>query len=186
MLILQLLVFSIPAGIGAILHMLAVKYDLFPSLKIPIDMHQSYKGQRIFGNSKTWRGVILMVLFSIIGSYLLVYLLYIYPGLAAYNIIDFNEHSPVFYGCLFGLAYTLAELPNSFYKRRKGIDEGKRGHIINILVDQADSPIGCMVLLAPFCDISLMFFITGCFFYLLLHLFFNVLLYSIGIRKNPL
>jgi len=185
MLIFKLLIFSIPAGLAAILHMVAVKLDLFPALKMPLDAQHTYRGKRIFGQNKTWRGVVLMVVFSIAGTYFLQFLTGISPTIQSNNILDFNKNSAIFYGVLFGLAYTLGELPNSFIKRQKGIEEGKRGPFIHILIDQADSPIACLIVLWAFTRMDVNFFIAGCFFYLLLHLFFNVLLFLLGIRKNP-
>ena len=51
-------------------------------------------------------------------------------------------------GAICGVTYCVAELPNSFVKRRLGISPGeraiKRGHL-QYLVDQADSVAGCLI-----------------------------------------
>jgi hypothetical protein len=186
MLILKLLVFAIPVAFAAILHMIAIKVNFLSFLKIPLDFGRKYNGKRIFGNHKTIRGVILMMAFSVVGMLLLKYLVETYTSVSQLNIIDFNRYSVLFYGVLFGLGYTLAELPNSFYKRRANIEEGKRGNVLNILIDQFDSPFGCLLTLAPFTNMSLTFFVVGAFFYLFLHLFFNFALYILHLRTNPL
>lgn len=186
MLILKLLIFSIPVTFAAILHMVAVKINLFPFLKIPIDFGRSINGKRIFGDNKTYRGVVLLVIFSILGSYFLWYLERTSAVVREHNILDFHNYSPVLYGLLFGIAYTLFELPNSFIKRRFGIEEGKRGAISNIIADQIDSPIGCMLVIMPFSSMDFRFFAAGIVFYLFLHMFFNFLLFLLKLRKNPL
>jgi hypothetical protein len=186
MLILQFLVFAIPVTIAAILHMIVVKINLFAFLKIPLDFGKSFRGKRIFGDHKTLRGVILMILFSIIGVYFLQFLHLRFDAIRNLNILNFDQYSPVFYGVVFGLAYTLAELPNSFMKRQLNIQDGKQGNIINVLLDQFDSPFGCLLTIAAFSDMSLQFFVLGSFFFLFLHMFFNFTLYLLKLRKNPL
>ncbi len=186
MLILQLLVFAIPVSFAAIVHMIAVKINVLPFLKIPLDFGKSWNGKRIFGDHKTIRGVIIMVIFSIVGSMLLKYLVNNSEQFKSLNILYFDQFSVWFYGVLFGLGYTLSELPNSFYKRRANIEEGKRGNLINILVDQFDSPFGCLIFLAPFSNMSWTFFGVGAFFYLFLHMFFNFVLFLLRLRNNPL
>lgn len=185
MLILEILVFAIPITLAAILHMVAVRFNLFASLKIPLDYGKTYKGKRIFGDSKTYRGVVLMMLLSILGVYILQLLCSIFEDVNSLNIMRFNQYPGFFYGTLFGLGYTLAELPNSFFKRRKGIPEGKSGSVLNIILDQFDSVVGCMLLLFPFTNMSWSFFGYGCLVFLGLHMFFNLSLYLIGVRKNP-
>ena len=186
MLILQILVFAIPVTLAAILHMVAVRFNLFASLKIPLDFGKNYRGHRIFGDSKTYRGVVLMMLLSILGVYFLELLCMLFPSVNALNIMHFDKYPGYLLGMLFGLGYTLAELPNSFIKRQAGIAEGKRGSILNILLDQFDSVAGCLLLLFPFCDMTWPFVGYGCLVFLGLHLFFNFLLYLIGVRKNPM
>jgi len=186
MLILQLLIFAIPVSFAAVLHMVAVKFNWFSWMKIPLDLGKSYKGHRIFGDSKTFRGVILMMVFGIPGVYLLQSLCDIFPAVDELNLLNINQYSPILLGVLSGLGYALAELPNSFFKRRAGIEEGKRGTKLNIIIDQVDSVAGCLLILYPFSDISLGFVLFGTVFYLLLHLVINYLLFCIGLRKNPM
>ena len=89
--------------------------------------------------------------------------------------------------CL-GLGYCLAELPNSFIKRRFGIKEGQtseRYKILFIIFDQADSAIGCMLAYWLIIPMTLTTAIFTIIFGTLIHLLFNLTLYQLGIRKNP-
>lgn len=186
MLILKILVFAIPVTIAAILHMIAVRYNLFSTLKIPLDFGKTYRGHRVFGDSKTYRGVVLMMILGIFGVYVLQSLCQYFPTIDALNILRFDQYPGYLFGALFGLGYTLAELPNSFFKRQAGIQEGKPGTVLNILVDQFDSVAGCLLLLFPFCDMSWAFVGYGCLIFVCLHLAFNFLLFLVGVRKNPM
>lgn len=183
---LKLLLIGFPAVLSAILHMLIVKFNLLSFLKIPIDFGLSINGKRIFGDNKTWRGFIVMIAFCVLFTHLLFITAQNFPDLHKYLILDFTQHSPSFFGLMLGLGYALFELPNSFYKRRIKIDEGTRGSYFNIIIDQADSVIGCFVMLYFFCSFSLKFMIAGIIIYTGIHLFFNFTLYLLGIRKKPL
>ena len=87
-----------------------------------------------------------------------------------------------------GLGYCLAELPNSFLKRRLGIREGltsERHKTFFIILDQADSAFGCLFAYLLLIPIPWPIFWGTIIFGTIIHLFFNLLLYSLKIRKNP-
>ena len=97
-------------------------------------------------------------------------------------------HATWFLALVLGLAYCLPELPNSYLKRRMGIKEGltsERYKFFFIILDQADSALGCLIaykiLLAiswPVCWATILFGIV-------IHPLFNLILYQLKIRKNP-
>jgi Phosphatidylserine synthase len=129
----------ISAAVGGVLHMIAVKKDWLPFLKIPVS-------RRLFGENKTIRGFILMPLFSLPGAYLAYQLLGGYGRLT----ISISETPWFVFGLLVGFVYVLFELPNSFVKRRMGIAPGdtpNKGRFLMMMVDNFDSSIGGGVLL---------------------------------------
>jgi len=182
----QLLVFAIPATLAAIAHMFVVKSNFLPALTYPLDFNLTYRNKRIFGNNKTFRGLVAMAFLSVPAAYLLYWLTQHVPSVSKYNIIQFEQYHWALIGLIIGLAYVVAELPNSFVKRQQQITEGSRGNLLNIMVDQVDSPIGCMLALLPFAHITSQFFVAGIAFYLLLHMSINFLLYILKVRKNPI
>ncbi len=128
------LVMVITAAIGGVLHMVAVKKDWLPFLKIPVS-------QRLFGKNKTIRGFILMPLFSVPGAYLAYALLGGYERLT----VNIRETPWLVFGLVVGFCYVLSELPNSFVKRRMGIAPGEsptKGRFLMTMVDNLDSSIG--------------------------------------------
>lgn len=157
--------------------MIVVKKDILSYFKKPIH-------HRWFGANKTWRGFIIMPLAT-------------WPGVVVSQniekLLDLSSpllvsHSSFFLAILLGIAYCLAELPNSFLKRRLGIKEGttsERYKIFFIILDQADSAFGCLIAYNLFLPISWPIFWGTIIFGTVIHLFFNVLLYSLKIRKNP-
>lgn len=89
---------------------------------------------------------------------------------------------------ILGSAYCLAELPNSFLKRRLGILEGKtspKNKWLFVILDQADSVLGCLLAYKLLMPISWPVFFGTLVTGTLVHLFFNVLLFALKLRKNP-
>lgn len=111
------LLFSV--AVSGLVH----RYDLGASWKVPIDRGRTIGGKRIFGDSKTWRGVAIAVIGSIVAVTLQKHLL---AGCAAaVAVVDYACVSPAVFGTVMGAAAMAGELPNSFVKRRLGIAPGK-------------------------------------------------------------
>jgi CDP-2,3-bis-(O-geranylgeranyl)-sn-glycerol synthase len=105
-------------ALSAVVH----RYDLFPSWKLPIDGGHTLGGKRVFGDSKTWRGVAV----AVIGSVAMVLVQkYVFIDVAAnVVVIDYARVNPIIFGGTMGLLAMIGELPNSFVKRRLGIEPG--------------------------------------------------------------
>ena len=176
--IITALYLAIPLVVSGSLHMLIVSRNWFAALAVPIN-------QPAFGANKTWRGMLVMPLASIPGVYLA---LLIEPLLSAHLLVSLLDLSPWLLGSALGIGYVLAELPNSYVKRRLGIQPGKQPQKHGFwfgLMDQADSAIGCALvywlMLHPSLLIMLWIILLGP----LLHLLVNLSLYSAGLRKQP-
>jgi CDP-diglyceride synthetase len=128
----------LPVIIGAVLNMIVVKLPILRSWQIPIDCGKTLKdGKRIFGDNKTWKGFIAMIILTALAASV------IWRKTFPYSFLC---------GAWVGFAYVLFELPNSFIKRRLNIQTGKNGGIVQTFFDQADSVIGfiiCLPLIYP-------------------------------------
>ncbi|CBL43825.1 conserved hypothetical protein [gamma proteobacterium HdN1] len=123
---------QIPVVIGGVLHMLAVTKDWLPALKVPIH-------ERLFGANKTWRGMVLVPLFTALGAICIWPLEWLLGPHAVFGT------SLLLAGVVAGFGYVLAELPNSWFKRRAGIPPGvvpTRAPGLFIFLDQFDSGLG--------------------------------------------
>ncbi|MFK7786762.1 MAG: CDP-archaeol synthase [Crocinitomicaceae bacterium] len=184
-LILELLLVASPVILAAIFHMVVVRYDWASAATYPLDHKMTFRSRRIFGDNKTYRGVLVMIIASIALTYLYVFFVYNFSGVAALNLLDFEMYSPLFYGVIYGLGYVIGELPNSFVKRQLGITDGKSTSFIQRLVDQLDSVVVILLLLIAFSNFTWNHFWSGIIFYGLLHLTINYLLYLLNLRKEP-
>jgi len=156
----------------------------------PIDGGRTFRGVRIFGDNKTWRGFIAIVpgvgfafvLFRILFAAFPYRLL---EGLWPLSILQFG-----ILGCLVGIGFMLGELPNSFVKRRLGVPPGEAAERpyarrICFLVDRFDSILGGMLVLALVVPVPIL---TWCYIFLfgpIIHLGFNVLLFQLGVKARP-
>lgn len=181
-----------PVIFAGILNMVWVRLDIGNRLKIPMDGGKVLAdGHRLFGDNKTWKGFLGMIGLGLItgilwGAFLkgraIETLDLFYLGRA--NTLLWSG----FTGALSGLAYALAELPNSFLKRRLDIRPGKNPagfkKLFFIFLDQADSVIGCLLLLRLFYPYDLGFFFSAVLLGALTHISLNILLFFLKLRKN--
>lgn len=175
---LQILLLVFPLIVSGVLHMVIVKMDILSYLKKPIH-------PRWFGVNKTWRGFVVMPLATWPGVVLAQW----GEGLLDLNAPLLSSHSSLLFAVFLGLAYCLAELPNSYIKRRMGIKEGKtadRFKVFFTTLDLTDSAFGCFLVYKWLLAISWAMFWWAIFLGAIIHLFFNLLLYLLKIRQNPL
>lgn len=188
MLLVQILWLALPLVLVGAFHMVAVKRDWFPALRVPVDGGATFRGRRLFGENKTWRGIAILT----IGTTLLVWgqalAMARVDALGALALIDFDRVVPGLVGALMGLGYALGELPNSFIKRQMGIapgvtEAGPAGAFFS-LIDQADSVVGCLLLLAVVWRPGWPVFAAALVVCTLLHVAFNAGFHAIGVRKR--
>lgn len=124
---------QVPVVIGGVLHMVVVSRNLWPALARPV-----HAG--LFGANKTWRGFVVMPLATALGA------LCLWPLESALaEGAPFGVAWLLPAGLVAGLGYVLAELPNSWMKRRLGIAPGAtpaRHRRVFIALDQFDSGAG--------------------------------------------
>jgi len=144
-------------------NMVFVKAPILNSLSRPMDKGLLLRdGKRLFGDNKTWKGFFGMIILTSIWLAIAGWLSGKYPDIQSLSLIPFETlRSPFnvwFFGAIWGLAYVLAELPNSFAKRRVDIPPGKNATgtqgFLFLVLDQADSVIACVIVLPLFSSIT--------------------------------
>lgn len=157
--------------------MIAVKADILSFFKKPIQ-------QKWFGSNKTWRGFVVMPLATWPGVVLAQYL----ESLSDLGTPLLLGTSSLLLAVLLGFGYCLAELPNSFIKRRLGVKEGQTADQYKwffVILDQADSAFGCLFAYRLVINFNWQIFWMTIIFGTVIHLLINMSLYFVGIRKNP-
>lgn len=190
--ILDMYVTAFPVILSGILNMVFTRTGFYRRHRTPIDRGRCLRdGRRLLGDNKTWAGFFAMIAFCtaiqpVFGLFLR------RTGLEAHNEL-YRIHTNrfaynVWIGFLFGLAYMLLELPNSFVKRRLGIEPGKtrRSGIgaVFFVIDQIDSLIGVMAVIYAFSDISFGKYLGYIALGGMTHIGINLVLFKIRIRRN--
>ncbi|MFZ3000489.1 MAG: CDP-archaeol synthase [Undibacterium umbellatum] len=135
-----------PVLLGGVSNMVFVKSKWLDSWKHPMDAGRLARdGRRLFGANKTWKGFWGMVIGTACWSILIFLLLNLAGAISLEGLFK-----AALIGALLGLAYVLAELPNSYVKRRLDIAPGQnsrgwKGRLF-IVIDQIDSVLGCLLL----------------------------------------
>ena len=181
----SLLVFVLVLG-SPLAHVLVLRYDLLRPLKRPIDGGRTFRGRRIFGDNKTWRGAIMMSG----GVVVLTLLLSLWPAYWDALPGDLTDAGPLLVGALVGLAVVVGELPNSFLKRQLGIAPGTQRRspagIALTAWDQADFVPVVVLFLAPIWLMPLGHAVAGFVVVAVVHLAINVIGYAVGARTAPI
>lgn len=142
----------LPLLIGLALHGFCIKYDILAFLCRPIDRGRKFHGKRIFGDNKTWRGVVVVSLGTAIGFGLQSLLLHRIASIRSVELFDYVFFKSVALGLAVGVAAMLSELPNSFIKRRFEIAPGRAAKgwkgLVFYVYDQIDFLLGSWLVLA--------------------------------------
>ena len=176
-----------PVVIAGAANMLFTKTRFYRSHSSPID-----DGKRIFGDNKTWAGFFGMIAATALAQVMWGLLTASSGAISSRNELYQSFDNTLLFnaaaGTMFGLAYVLCELPNSFIKRRIGIQPGKPSHgfigALFFIIDQIDSLLGVVLLLAVFSGLTVPQYIQYIVLGALTHIALNVLLYAAKIRKN--
>lgn len=120
MILLQTLYFFLPAYISNMMPVFVKKINF---LNYPIDHGREWKGKRILGDHKTWRGLFFGT-FSGFIFYEFQRLLYNNGILTQFALVDYSN-TPIFLGALLGFSALFGDLLKSFFKRRLNIRPGK-------------------------------------------------------------
>ncbi len=183
----QILFLGSPLLLAGIAQGLCIKYDWLSRLMRPIDFGRLYKGKRIFGDHKTWRGFTINVVFCCLGAFIQAWL-QVKGFLPSWLfLLDYKNHALVV-GILIGLGMTVGELPNSFLKRRFEIPPGKSREgflgVVFFIYDQVDLTIGIWVFLFFLVRPSLGLILWSLLLTLALHLAVSSVGYLLGMRKT--
>ena len=183
----QVLFLGSPLLLVAIAQGLCMKYDWLRPLKRPLDLRLCFRGKRIFGDHKTWRGMAVNVVFCTLGAMIQAWL----QGKGVLPqwllLLDYTEYG-FLTGVLLGLGMTVGELPNSFFKRQLEIPpgKGKKGilGIVFFIFDQIDVAIGIWVFLFFLIRPSLKLILWSLILTLILHVAVSSVGYLLKMRKT--
>ncbi|MEN9519181.1 MAG: hypothetical protein RLZZ381_1769 [Cyanobacteriota bacterium] len=150
---LNLLWLALSLFIAGVIEAFLWKTSPFQVLNVPIKAAW-------FGANKKWRGLISLPITMVISVYLLHFIELAYPTLNRQEI-SFSNLNLIEFGLLVGFTFNLAELPNSFIKRRLDIPPGDENNKLFYFIDHMDSTYGVLILWYFYFHFPLHFIVTG-------------------------
>jgi CDP-2,3-bis-(O-geranylgeranyl)-sn-glycerol synthase len=168
--------FFLPAGIANVAPVFANKIPILNRWQTPLDLGKTYKGQRILGDNKTWRGLVFGTLMAGIT--------YPFVLLAVYGLNPEPDKMVVtaFIGGLIGLGALTGDAVESFFKRRRGIRPGNSWFPF----DQTDYIIGGLLLVYPLVQPPFKFMTVIFMLYFSLHLVGSYIGFLVGLKEKPI
>jgi len=171
--ILQCFYFMLPAYFANMAPV--IMKNTFKSLAVPVD--RTFGMVMIFGENKTYRGIIFGIVFAVIISYIQ-FLLFSFQTFRELAFFDYKNW--LLFGFLMGAGALLGDLAKSFVKRRLRIEPGKK----LIPWDQWDFVIGAMLFSSIIFVPSLYTVVTILLISFLLHVIVNHIAFYLKIRNE--
>lgn len=159
--------------------MAPVLFKWIPYLNKPIDAGKTFRNQRIFGDHKTWRGLLSGIIISILVCKIQALF---YPNLTSIALINYEKINEIMLGFLLGLGSLSGDLVKSFLKRQFKIAPGRSW----MPFDQIDWIIGSNLLISFYIQLSYPVILSSILILGLLHPAINILGYLLRIKKNVL
>jgi hypothetical protein len=174
------------AVLGApLLHAPVLTWDLLRPLKRPLDGGATFRGRRVLGDNKTWRGALCMT----VGVVLATLVLWQWGWWRDQLPDEVSSSAPLLVGLLIGLGTVGGELPNSFLKRQLDIAPGRRRHspggVALAVLDQGDLVLGIWVALLPIWTMPVWLAAIAFAAVSAVHMAINVIGYAVGARTAP-
>jgi CDP-2,3-bis-(O-geranylgeranyl)-sn-glycerol synthase len=161
--------FFLPAGIANPTPIVVAKLPLIKHWNAPLDFGRSYRGQRIFGDSKTWRGLICGVVAGLAIFAVQQKLAAHLGGFSTYLQAKNYSNLPFILGLLLGAGALLGDAVESFFKRQRGIAPSGGWFPF----DQLDYIIGACLLSLPVAVLPLALYALILVNWFVLHLVFS-------------
>jgi CDP-2,3-bis-(O-geranylgeranyl)-sn-glycerol synthase len=138
--------FFLPAGAANVMPVLLAKAPGLRDLETPVDGGRHWRGQRILGDHKTWRGLVTGVVAGVLTIWLqaLLYEHYAWARQASMQL-DYTAIPYLTLGFLLGFGALLGDMIKSFAKRQLGVPPGHSWFPF----DQIDYIVGALLFSLP-------------------------------------
>jgi CDP-2,3-bis-(O-geranylgeranyl)-sn-glycerol synthase len=175
--------FFAPAGFANAMPVFSARMPWIKQLNAPMDFGYSFRGQRIFGSHKTWRGFISGVIMAtlVLGLQQLLVAHYSWTQ-SLTSQVDYASLPTLVLGPLFGIGALGGDAIESFFKRQRHVPPGHGWFPF----DQTDYIIGGALVTAPFVRLSLREYIMLILFWLAAHIIASYVGYLIGLKESPI
>lgn len=175
--------FFLPAGIANMMPIFVAQVPALKRFDAPIDFGKTYRGKRVFGSHKTWRGLLAGIVFGTLVLFLQQLAVEHSAWLQDWTSrVDYTQLPTLILGPLFAIGALGGDAIESFFKRQRGIAPGHGWFPF----DQTDYIIGSAIASVPFVTLSLFQYIMLIVIWLIIHVVASVIGYFIGVKERPI
>jgi len=175
--------FFLPAGIA---NMMPIFVAHIPQLKrydAPMDFGKSFRGKRIFGSHKTWRGLVAGIIFGTLTLWLQQLAVEHSTLLQDWTThVDYSQLPTLVLGPLFAIGALGGDAIESFFKRQRGVAPGHGWFPF----DQTDYIVGAAIASVPFVALSFWQYTMLVALWLVIHLAASAIGYCMGVKERPI
>jgi CDP-2,3-bis-(O-geranylgeranyl)-sn-glycerol synthase len=175
--------FFLPAAIANMMPIFAARWKFIATYDYPMDFHKSFRGQRVFGDHKTIRGLIVGIICSTLVLWLQqLAVTHIHFVAELTDQVDYSQLPVLALGPLFGLGALLGDAIESFFKRQRGVKPGDGWFPF----DQTDYIIGGAIATMPFVQLSVLQYVWLIVLWLVIHVIATTIGYKLGLKDKPI
>ena len=175
--------FFLPAGLANVTPILVAPLPGLRNLNAPIDCGLKFRGRRVLGAHKTWRGLISGIIMATVTLWLQ-QLAVAHFGWARTltSSVDYAHLPTVALGILFGVGALGGDAIESFFKRQRGVPPGRGWFPF----DQLDYIIGASLATMPFVALSVLQYGLLIVLWLVVHLVASYVGWLLHLKERPI
>lgn len=174
--------FLLPGACANVAPILAAHAPYLKVFSYPIDGGKTWRGKRILGAHKTWRGIIAGVLVSSLVFFWQLNATATYDWAATLaGPVDYGM-LPWILGPLFGLGALGGDAAKSFLKRRLNIKPGTKW----VPFDQIDYIVGSILVTLPFVTVAASYYFWMLIVWFLMHLLASYVGWLLKLKDQPI
>lgn len=170
-----------PAGVANMAPVLANHWRWLEAFNRPIDAGKSWRGKRLLGDNKTWRGLIAGWILAVPFVFLQFWLYYSGDTGRNFYQVDFDSLNPLLWSVALAVGALGGDIIKSFFKRQLNIKPGHNW----VPFDQIDFVVGTLLVSSLLIDLETRFYIMAIALGLFLHPLVNLLGWLLKIKDKP-
>lgn len=175
--------FLLPAAVANAAPVFSAKIPALKKFDAPMDGGKTYKGHRIFGPHKTWRGLISGIVVATIILWVQ-QLLIVHTDVFDFftSGVDYAALPVLLLGPLFAIGALGGDAIESFFKRAQGIKSGGAW----VPFDQLDYIIGSVLVSLFFVILTPIQYVWIFVIWFAMHVISSYIGYRLGLKKDPI
>lgn len=175
--------FFAPAGIANSMPVFASRIRALDPLNKPLDNNKIYRGKRLFGAHKTYRGLLVAVLsgIAVAGIQIVLYANNSWV-FSVVNRLNYSSLSILLLGALLGGGAIIGDAIKSFFKRQASVPAGKTWFPF----DQIDYIVGGIFFSLSYVILNIKIYLLILCLYFILHIATVYLGWLLKLRSDPI